>query len=125
MILGGLMKALFAKGVTLVTTSNIAPDGLYKEGLQRQNFLPAIEVLKANVRVLNVDGGVDYRLRHLTDARLYWSPCDTHAEAELLTHFQRMAGGEGTPAVSLHLYGREVIARRHAEGVVWFDFNAL
>lgn len=125
MILGGLMQALFARGVTLVTTSNITPDGLYKDGLQRANFLPAIEVLKAHVRVLNVDGGVDYRLRHLTDAPLYWTPSDARAEAELTHYFEHVAGTAGQPDVTLSLCGREVHARRHAEGVVWFDFNAL
>lgn len=125
MILGQLMTALFAKGVTLVTTSNIVPDGLYKDGLQRANFLPAIEVLKANVQVLNVDGGVDYRLRHLTDAELYLTPCDAACEAKLADYFKRFAGAEGSEGVTLTIHGRDLIARRHAEGVVWFDFNTL
>lgn len=125
MILGQLMTALFARGVTLVTTSNIVPDGLYKDGLQRVNFLPAIAVLKAHVRVLNVDGGVDYRLRHLTNADLYLSPCDTPCEAKLADYFARFAGGTGREGVTLTIHSRELITRRHAEGVVWFDFNAL
>ncbi len=125
MILGRLMQALFAKGVTLVTTSNIAPDGLYKDGLQRQNFLPAIAVMKAHVQVMNVDGGVDYRLRHLTDAELYLSPCDAACEAKLEQYFRRFAGHEGAAGVTLTIHGRELIARRHSEGVVWFDFSEL
>lgn len=125
MILGRLMEALFARGVTLVTTSNIVPDGLYKDGLQRVNFLPAIEVLKRHVQVLNVDGGIDYRLRLLTDAQLYLTPSDAACDARMLDYFQRFSGCEGTAGVTLTIHGRDLIARRHAEGVVWFDFSEL
>ena len=125
MILGRLMEALFARGVTLVATSNIVPDGLYKDGLQRQNFLPAIAVLKAHVRVLNVDGGIDYRLRHLTDAQLYLTPCDADCERKLADYFKRFAGTEGQSGVTLIIHGRELITHRHTEGVVSFDFSEL
>lgn len=125
MILGRLMEALFKQGVTLVATSNIAPDGLYKDGLQRQNFLPAIEILKRHVQVLNVDHGIDYRLRHLTDAQLYLSPCDPACEARLADYFHRFAGSDGKAGLSIDLHGRELIARQAAEGVVWFDFAEL
>src|SRR5690606_30613032 len=76
MILGNLLKALFARGVTLVATSNIEPDGLYKDGLQRERFLPAIHLLNSHMDVLNIDGGVDYRLRALVKADLFHSPID-------------------------------------------------
>lgn len=125
MILGRLMQALFARGVTLVTTSNIAPDGLYQDGLQRQNFLPALATIKANVQVLNIDGGIDYRLRHLTDAELYLSPCDSRCEARLADYFVRFAGHEGEAGVALTIHGRELMARSQAAGVVWFDFCEL
>ena len=125
MILGELMKALFARGITLVTTSNIEPDGLYKNGLQRQNFLPAIAALKAHVQVMNVDGGVDHRLRHLTNAELYLSPCDTGCENTLLAYFTQFAGSPGTEGVTLTIHGRELTARRHGADVAWFDFTEL
>lgn len=125
MILGRLMEALFKQGVTLIATSNIEPDGLYRDGLQRQNFLPAIEILKRNVQVLNVDHGIDYRLRHLTDAQLYLSPCDIRCEAKLADYFRRFAGNDGQSCLTLEIHGRELIARQAAEGVVWFDFAEL
>ena len=125
MILGRLIEALFQRGVTLITTSNIAPDGLYRDGLQRQNFLPAIEVLKRHVRVINVDHGIDYRLRQLTDAQLYLHPCDAACEERLAQYFRRFAGQDGQTGVNLDIHGRELIARQRAPGVVWFDFAEL
>jgi cell division protein ZapE len=125
MILGGLLKALFARGVTLIATSNIAPDGLYQDGLQRANFLPAIEVLKAHVRVLNVDGGIDYRLRSLTDAALYLSPSNAKTQQTLEAYFQRFGGHGDAESVRLDINGREVRAFRHTPGVAWFKFADL
>jgi cell division protein ZapE len=125
MILGRLTEALFARGVTLVATSNIHPDGLYKDGLQRDRFLPAIEILKKNVTVLNVDGGTDYRLRALTHAEIYHYPCDDAAEANLARWFAEIAPEPGVENTSLTLHGRPVKARRLADGVAWFDFSAL
>lgn len=125
MILGRLMEVLFQKGVTLIATSNIAPDGLYKDGLQRQNFLPAIAVLKKNISVMNVDGGVDYRLRSLTRAEIYHFPCDIQAEQNLARYFEEIAPESGLANAELLIHGRTIHSRRLADGVVWFDFNAL
>src|SRR5699024_4224396 len=80
MILGRLFNGLFARGVTLVTTSNVVPDELYKDGLQRQRFLPAIAALKRNCKVLNVDSGIDYRLRFLHERPIYLCPDTPEAE---------------------------------------------
>ncbi|CAK8742381.1 Cell division protein ZapE [Sodalis praecaptivus] len=74
MLLGTLMQALFARGITLVATSNIPPDDLYRNGLQRARFLPAIELIKRHCEVMNVDAGIDYRLRTLTQANLWLTP---------------------------------------------------
>jgi len=125
MILGRLFEALFKRNITLIATSNVPPDGLYKDGLQRQNFLPAIEILKRSVGVLNVDGGTDYRLRQLQDAELYLVPCDARAEAVLARHFEALAPHGDTGPGELTLNDRVLHARRIAEGAVWFDFDAL
>jgi len=124
MILGGLFQSLFGLGVTLVATSNIEPDGLYKDGLQRARFLPAIALLKQHTLVLNVDGGTDYRLRTLEKAELYHCPLDEQADAGLLANFQALAP-EGRVDAALEVEGRTIMARRVADDVVWFDFAEL
>jgi cell division protein ZapE len=111
--------------VTLIATSNVAPDGLYKDGLQRQNFLPAIERLNKNVSVLNVDGGIDYRLRALTLAEIYHHPSDALAEANLARWFDALAPEEGTSNAQMTIHGRIIPARKLADGVAWFDFAAI
>ena len=124
MILGRLMEHLFKRGVVLVTTSNYPPDGLYPHGLQRNNFLPTIALLKAQLEILNVDGGHDYRMRTLTQARTYLTPNTADSTAELDTLFSAMATSkDGLP--QLKIEGRTIHARRAAAGVVWFDFFAI
>lgn len=125
MILGRLFEALFKHNVTLIATSNVPPDGLYKDGLQRAQFLPAIERLKKNVMVVNVDGGTDYRLRALTGADLYLTPSDANADAALARHFAAVAPHGACGPVELIINERPLIARRAAEGAVWFDFEEL
>ncbi|NKF24667.1 cell division protein ZapE [Solimonas marina] len=124
MILGRLFENLFRLGVTLVATSNIPPERLYENGLQRANFMPFIDILKRNVRVLNVDGGVDYRLRTLTHADIYRHPCDEAAEQDLERWFETMAHGPGHEQ-DLLIHDRIIHARRELDGVVWFDFDDL
>ena len=125
MILGRLFEALFAEGICLIATSNIPPDRLYLNGLQRQHFLPAIETLKRHVTVINVDGGVDYRLRTLTQTEIYHHPCDAAAEANLAQWFAQLAPDAGHADLAITLHDRPVLARRLADGVAWFDFAAL
>lgn len=127
MILGGLMELLFAEGVTLVATSNIVPDNLYANGLQRQRFLPAIALVKQHCEVVNVDSGTDYRLRALEQAELYHSPLDEQAEVSLHRTFDSLvpARDEVREAVALEVEGRDIPCRFVGEDVVWFDFLAL
>jgi cell division protein ZapE len=127
MILAGLMEALFNAGVTLVATSNIHPDQLYYNGLQRQRFLPAIDLIKQQCRVLNVDGGVDYRLRVLEQAELFHHPLGEQAEAFLTERFRALAPEHGQPRsdVQLDVEGRPIRVRHVDEDVAWFDFREL
>lgn len=131
MLLAGLFEGLFARGVCLVATSNIEPDGLYKDGLQRARFLPAIALLNKHTNVVNIDGGVDYRLRALEQARLYYSPIDSSTEASLEACFHHLApvGVEEFVCISsnvpIEIEGRELHARHLADDVVWFEFLEL
>ena len=122
MILGRLFEILFGRGVCLVATSNVAPDELYKDGLQRQRFLPAIELIKRHTRVVSVSGHTDYRLRELQKAEIYHSPLDEEADENLERYFNRIAPELGSIGFALEVEGRTIYTRRHADGVVWFDF---
>lgn len=125
MLLNGLLQALFTQGVTLVTTSNVKPDDLYKDGLQRQRFLPAIALIKQFTDVINVDSGVDYRLRVLEQAEIYHYPLDDEAARSLLESFVRIAPDSGEVDKVLEINGRRLQTIRCADGIVWFDFAAL
>ncbi len=125
MIVGGLMKALFQRGVTLVATSNVEPKRLYENGLQRQRFLPAIELLEKFTKVVNVDGGVDYRLRTLQQAELYHFPLDAGADNSLQDSFSRLAPEPGMHWARLEIDNRYLTCRCVADDVVWFDFAEL
>lgn len=127
MILGTLMEELFKRGVTLVATSNIAPDGLYKDGLQRARFLPAIALIKQHTRVVNVDGGTDYRLRALEQVALYHFPLGEKAEFSLKECFDSLVpcSGEVESGVAIEIEGRLIPSRHLAEDVIWFEFVDL
>jgi len=127
MILGGLMEELFTLGVTLVATSNIVPDDLYKDGLQRQRFLPVIGLLKQHTDVLNVDGGVDYRLRVLERAEIYHCPLDAGADESLMSSFMQLAPDLETitEGERVDIEGRELASVRCDDDIIWFEFAEL
>lgn len=127
MILATLLDELFKNGVSLVATSNIVPDGLYKDGLQRARFLPAIELLKKHTEIVNVDSGIDYRLRALEQAELYHFPLDVEAEQSLEKSFRSLLTENCTVLENeaLMIENREIMARKVANDVAWFEFRAL
>jgi len=124
MILHRLLSAMFDNRVSIVTTSNFPPDGLYPNGLHRDRILPAIELLKSRLEVLNVDAGTDYRQRTMESVDMYRHPLDAAADAALQSAFERLAEARDEDAL-MRIEHRELRARRRAGGVVWFDFATL
>ena len=125
MLLARLLEALFEQGVTLVATSNSAPHDLYRGGLQRQRFLPAIDLIQQHTEVVHVDGLTDYRLRVLEAAEIWHAPLDPMTDRNLERYFRNMAPDRGTEGETLDVLGRPITTRRRAEGIAWFDFDAL
>ena len=125
MILGGLFEALFSRGVALVATSNIPPEKLYWNGLQRDRFLPAIKLVQQHTDVVNVDGGIDYRLRTLEQAEIYHYPLDQAAIDNLNFSFDHLATEIQQDKHSIEVEGRNIATVKLAEGAVWFDFEAI
>ena len=124
MILHRLLEALFANRVSIVTTSNFPPDGLYPNGLHRDRILPAIALLKDRLEVVNVDAGTDYRQSTLRDVTLYHTPLGAAADAAMRDAFERLTEARDEDPL-LKIEHREIRARRRAGGVVWFDFGEL
>ena len=125
MLLGGLMEALFQRGVTLVATSNIQPSELYKDGLQRGRFLPAIALIEQYTRVVNIDSGTDYRLRTLEKAELWHSPLDLAASGALESSFTALANQISPKAGEIEINHRSIEVVSTVEGILWVTFNEL
>ena len=124
--MGGLLQALFSRGVTLVTTSNAEPDNLYKDGLQRSRFIPAIESIKRHTEVVFLGGDIDYRLRVLENAEIYHTPLDDKADQSLESYFRQMvAAGTCEKNQSINVNGRQIETVLLADDVVWFTFDSL
>jgi len=124
MILSGLLEKLFSQGVSLVTTSNIEPDGLYRNGLQRARFLPAIELIKQHTCVLELSGDTDFRLRILEQSRIFHQPLDESADRQMTGSFNRISA-DCELAHDLLINGRNFHALRRGDGVIWFAFGEL
>jgi len=125
MILGRLLEGLFDRGVVLVATSNLAPDDLYLEGLQRERFLPAIAMLKTHMRVVQLSGDTDYRLRLLQSAGTWIVPADARADEKLERYFHDVAASSIERSVEVQIAGRTIRSHRRAPGIIWFDFDTL
>ena len=125
MLLARLLERLFAEGVTLVTTSNTAPENLYRDGLQRAGFLPAIELLQRHCVVLRSDGQEDYRLRALTRSPVYRAPLDAGSDAWLCERWRELSGGDGATGGNIEIDERKIPVRGRGKSIAWFDFAAL
>jgi len=123
MLMRRLLEGLFEQGVVLVTTSNFEPDGLYLHGLQRSQFLPAIELITQYLEVVGIDNGVDYRLRELEKAGVYHTEADSDARLEQA--YLSIARHDSSEERQMEIEGRLVNVRRQARGVAWFDFPEL
>jgi cell division protein ZapE len=124
MLLAGLLDNLFAHGVTVVTTSNIEPEGLYKDGLQRARFLPAIGLIRKHMQVLQLGGDTDFRLRILEQSEIFHHPLDTQAKQFMTESFNRMTAGVEL-SHEMEINGRSFQARRRGDGMIWFEFDEL
>jgi len=125
MLMRGLLEGLVEQQVVLVTTSNQQPDDLYAGGLQRAQFLPAIELIKSCLEVVELDGASDYRLRTLTRAGVYHHPLGPAADRALADAFRGIAGEVAGSDVDVEIEGRRIRARQVAVGAIWFDFGPL
>ena len=124
MILGRFLEQVMERGVVFCMTSNYSPDNLYPNGLQRERFLPTIELIKRGMDVLEVDAGNDYRRRALEQVRVYHTPLDAAAESSLERIFASLKDVE-EETHPLDVEGREIPYRKRAGGLVWFDFSVL
>ncbi|MDC0609262.1 cell division protein ZapE [Vibrio sp.] len=124
MILAGLLEALYAEGITLVATSNIPPENLYRNGLQRARFLPAIALIEKNCTVMNIDSGVDYRLRTLEKAEIYHYPLDQDATNNIDNYFSALVGTESV-LTRIEVNNRELDIVKAANGVMHATFEQL
>ena len=125
MILSGLFEALFRRGVTLVATSNTPLEELYKDGLQRERFLPAIDLIRAHVDVLRLDGGIDYRLRQLEQAPTYLDSTREETPGQMQRRFEALAGDTARGPEVLKIEDRDIAASATGAGMAWFEFNEL
>jgi cell division protein ZapE len=125
MLLAGLFEGLFRRGVTLVATSNVAPQDLYKDGLQRQRFLPAIELLQHHMDVVHLDGGIDHRLRQLEQAPTYLDSTLADTAGRLQQRFAALAADSVAGPSVLSIEARDITALAAGPGMVWFEFSQL
>lgn len=125
MLLGRLLKALFEHGVCLVATSNTEPDFLYKNGLQRLQFLPAIALLKKNTEVIHIPTEIDYRLRHLKEAGVFYSPLGQAADDKMQKTFVILSQNKEVDEKPIQVNGRAIKIKKQAGDIVWFDFTNI
>jgi cell division protein ZapE len=125
MILATLLEALFERGITLVATSNIIPQDLYRNGLQRARFIPAITLIEQHCQIVNVDSGIDYRLRTLEQAEIYHFPLDSFAQQNMLDYFHRLTSETEHEEKEIEINHRILPVNAEGDGVVHFEFISL
>ncbi|MEM7543629.1 MAG: cell division protein ZapE [Pseudomonadota bacterium] len=125
MLLANLLETLIAHGVTIIATSNDAPDKLYHNGLQRQRFLPAIELIKDKLKVVEIASGEDHRLRALEQAAIYYQSSAADTDPAMRQRFERLCSAREEMLSSVEIEGRQIPAVQAADGVAWFTFEAL
>ena len=125
MLLARLLERLFAEGVTLVITSNTAPQNLYLNGLQRESFLPAIALLQKYCMELYAEGTEDYRMRALTRSPVYLAPLDAQSDAWLGGRWGELSGNEAARSGNIVIEARKIPVRSRGKSIAWFDFAAL
>ncbi|MGV8943772.1 cell division protein ZapE [Thermomonas sp.] len=125
MLLGRLLERLFAEGIVLITSSNAGPSQLYKDGLQRVRFLPAIALIEQQCHVVHLDSEEDYRLRALTRSPVYRAPLDAQSDAWLQERWQTLGADDLHHDAGIEIDGRRIPVRARCKGMCWFDFAAL
>ncbi len=124
-ILAGLLRSLFDQNIVLVTTSNVVPDALYRDGIQRASFLPAIDLLNQRTQVVELGGVRDYRRQVLEQAQMYHTPLGADTDRHLLAEFERLSSLQPVGPGELVINHRSMPYRLRDEAMVWFDFEAL
>ncbi len=124
MLLYGLLDQLFSEGIILLATSNQAPDDLYINGLQRQRFLPAIELIKQHTQTLELNGDVDHRLRILEKAN-NWYPVHANSEREMEQRFMELANSPARRHTRLTINYREILSHLLSHDIIWFTFDVM
>jgi len=125
MLLGRLFRALFEEGVCLLATSNMKPDDLYKNGLQREQFFPAIAALKQYMEVIHITTEVDYRLKHLQEEGVFYTPLDQKAQLQMEKIFNMLSHHQPINTAPIMIYDRPIEIIKQAGDVIWFDFAKI
>ena len=125
MLLGRLLERVFAEGIVLITSSNAAPSQLYKDGLQRVRFLPAIALIERTCHVVHLDSDQDYRLRALSRSTLYRAPLDAGSDDWLQERWRALGANDAHRDAGIDIDGRRIAVRARCRGMCWFDFAAL
>jgi len=125
MILGELFTHLFENGITLITSSNIPPDLLYKEGLQRERFLPAIDLIKKNTNIVHLYSTMDYRRQHICNTGVFYTPLDATSKKNMENAFAHFSNGADVFYNPIEICQREISIIKRANNVIWFDFEVI